>query len=144
VGKDNKSDKSGLSVFWPKITNEAGARNAALFGVTGAVIVAAITTFVSLFSAFSSPVLGLSVWSLLDAFLFAAIAFGIWKMSRVAALCGLCLYFFEQWYMLTTTGVTSNGAMIALFVLFFVNGIRGTFAYHRLRVGEQSTAEEEA
>ena len=46
--------------------------------------------------------------------------------------------------MLTTVGKTGNGAMIALFILFFINGIRGTFAYHRIRASKQISPKEEA
>ena len=45
--------------------------------------------------------------------------------------------------MLTTVGKTANGAMIALVVLFFINGIRGTFAYRRIRASQQTSVEEE-
>jgi hypothetical protein len=96
-----------------------------------------------LYSAYSSPVLGLSLWSLVDAFLFAIIAIGIWKMSRVAAVLGLCLYLYGQWHLLTTVGETANGAMIAIFVMFFASGIRGTFAYHRIRSGKRDLVEDE-
>ena len=65
--------------------------------------------------------------------MFAAIGFGINKKSRAAAVIGLSLYILERTYMMAQGGVNSGGAvMTVLFALYFVHGVRGTFAYRKL------------
>ena len=58
VSEDKKKDKNSLSAFWPKTTDEKGARDAAMIGASGAALVAVITAAISLYSAYSSPILG--------------------------------------------------------------------------------------
>ena len=74
--EDRKTKKNALSGVWPDVSNEKGARDTALIGAGVAAFVAVLTAAVALYSEYSSPVLGLNIWSLVDAFLFAAIAFG--------------------------------------------------------------------
>lgn len=70
--------------------------------------------------------------ALLDTAAFGAIAVGLARRSRVAALCGLGLYVFEEVYVLRDSPpLTLVFAM--LFTLAFVNGVRGAFALHRPR-----------
>lgn len=56
-------------------------------------------------------------------------------MSRVAAVAGLGLYVLEQLLMrLDNPAVAPVGLIVAgLIILAFIHGVRGTFAYHRLR-----------
>lgn len=130
--REEAKKKGAMAALWPDVSTEKGAREAAKVGAGVSAFIGVSTAAVALFSTYVSPVLGLDLWSLVDAVLFGAIAFGIWKMSRVAAICGLALYLLEQWQLLTTSDVGPNGALIALFALFFVTGIRGTIAFSRI------------
>lgn len=110
-----------------------------------AAIVAAVTLAFSLYAMYQQPVLGVTVWSLVDVALFGVIAIGIWRwLSRVAAVAGLALYLLEQGYQIATIG-SKSPVMALLFILFLFHGVRGTFAYHRLtaagRAGAPSVAE---
>ena len=73
-----------------------------------------------------------SAWSLVDMTLFATIAWGIDRQSRVAAVSGLLLHIVNhapRWDHYLSGG--PGFVMAVLFLLFFVHGVRGTFAYHR-------------
>jgi hypothetical protein len=76
-------------------------------------------------------------WAFVDAALFGVIAWGIYWMSRVAAIAGLGLYILEQVASVATTDSKHGfGAITIIIILAFVNSVRGTFAYHRLRKAE--------
>lgn len=121
-----KERKSFCQGFWPTTFDRETAKKTSRQGFWAAV-------FVSLFTgvmAWSQP----SVFSrvtLFDAFLFAMIAFGIYRMSRTAAVAGLVLYILEQASAWMEHGF-KNPVIAILLVFCFINGIRGTFAYHEL------------
>ncbi len=116
--------------LWPDTSHLDGATTAARSGHWAACIVAIATAGLALYSEFVRPLLIFDIWGLLDSFLFAVIAIGIWRMSRIAAIFGLTLYLGEQWYQWTTDGV-GNIIVALLLTLMFVNGVRGTVAFHR-------------
>ena len=74
---------------------------------------------------------GIGASALLDAAIFAAIAFGIKRRSRFAAVAGLILYILERLYMMQRTGA-GGLVMGVIFTLLFINAVRGAFAYHRM------------
>ncbi len=119
-----------MNNLWPDTSHLDGATTAARNGLWAACFVAIATAGLALYSEFVRPLLIFDIWGLLDSFLFAVTAFGIWRMSRIAAIFGLTLYLGEQWYQWTTDGV---GNIIVAFplTLMFVNGVRGTVAFHR-------------
>ena len=121
--------------WWPSVGTVEGAKGAAKAGFIAAVLVALITAAFATWALYSNgPVAGfIDPWAYLDAVLFGAIAFGIYKESRAAAVVGLLLYLVEKGYQVVLTGQLQGAVMTILFVLFFVSGIRGTFALHRLR-----------
>ncbi len=103
-------------------------------GVWAAIFVALITGIVASLSFLShKAILGVSIFALIDAAMFALIAYGIHKKSRTAAVSGLCVYLLERLYMLKSGGANGGGAtLMAMFLtLAFVTAIRGTFAYAR-------------
>lgn len=75
---------------------------------------------------------GVGKGAFLDAFIFGAAAFGIYNMSRVAAVAGLLFFAGEKIYMWSTQGF-SNPIMALILAGAFLNGIRGTFKYHSLK-----------
>ena len=127
----SESKRRGKNILWPDISHLDGAKTAARSGLWAACFVAIATAGVALYSEFVSPLLIFDIWGLLDSLLFAVIAIGIWRMSRIAAIFGLTLYLGEQWYQWTTDGV-GNIIVAVLLTLMFVNGVRGTVAFHRL------------
>jgi ABC-type proline/glycine betaine transport system permease subunit len=138
--KDQK--KAGL---WPAVETAEQARAAARQGMWAAVIVAAITVlFVALMRVGVNPLEGTTfdASALVDALLFAAIAWGIQRGSRIAAVAGLGLYLVERAYLWSQTGVQVGGLFVAAaLTLAFVHGVRGTFALQRLRTRPATTAQ---
>ncbi len=129
---ENLSEPKGYRKInlWPDTSHLDGATTAARSGLWAACFVAIAMTGLALYSEFVRPLLIFDIWGLLDSFLFAVIAIGIWRMSRIAAIFGLTLYLGEQWYQWTTDGV-GNIIVALLLTLMFVNGVRGTVAFHR-------------
>ena len=124
--------------FWIAINSKETARQVSRQAVWAAGLVAVIT---AAFAAFSISQQGTlpdnfpkaDAWAFWDAGFFAAIAWGIYKMSRVAAVAGLVLYVAEQILMrMDNPKASGSGIFLAVvIVLAFINGVRGTFAYHR-------------
>lgn len=119
--------------YWPDVSDLDGAKEAARYGMWCAVFVAGVTTFVVLLATFGVSIMGTKPAALLDAVLFAGIAFGLSKNSRFAAVAGFVLFMIEKIYMLMTTGsFLSVGVLGIIIGLGFLNSIRGTFAYWKL------------
>ena len=129
------SEQKKGNAFWPSVATVEDAKGAAKAGFVAAVLVALITTAFATWALYSNgPVAGfIDPWAYLDAALFGAIAFGIYKESRAAAVAGLLLYLVEKGFQVASTGQFQGAVVTVLFVLFFVSGVRGTFALHRLR-----------
>lgn len=121
--------------LWPDVSDLPGAERAIRYGFWAAVFVAGATAAVALLAAYlHRPVLGMDGSALLDAALFAGLGLGIAKKSRAAAVAGLGLYFVERVYSLRSGATNTTGLfMTVILTLYFMHGIRGTFAYRKLR-----------
>jgi len=128
----NTATKSN-NFFWPKITDLPSATAASDLGFWAAVAVATITTvFATIALVANTYILAIDAWAYFDAVLFALIAWRIRRRSGAFAVAGLCLFIFEKLIQFSQPEVASSGAVMALlFLLFFINGVRGTFAFHR-------------
>ncbi len=127
--------------LWPDTSHLNGANSAARSGFWAACFVAAAMFGFAFYSEFVRPLQIFDIWGLIDSFLFAAIAIGIWKSSRIAALLGLVLYLAEQWYLWRVDGL-GNIVVALLLTLMFVNSVRGTFAIHRIRMRSEQLQDE--
>ena len=114
----------------PTITDEATARTAARQGVWACGIVAGVTLLLYGLTFLDFNPLNLNEYALVDIVLFVLIGWGIYRMSRAAAVLGLMLYVLEQLYTWTEAGFKPS-AHIILFIIAFANSIRGTFAFHK-------------
>lgn len=93
----------------------------------------AITLVVTLVAMSGNPMLGFSAANLIDVGLIVALTFGIWRRSRTCAVLML-VYFAISKILLLRHSVNPVGIVIALvFGWLYVQGVRGTFEYHRLR-----------
>ena len=74
---------------WPDVSNPLSAEKAAKYGFWAAAFVASVTAMVALFAIFlHKPILGVDGAGLVDAVLFAGIAFGIDRRSRAVCCRG--------------------------------------------------------
>jgi hypothetical protein len=117
---------------------------AAREGAGAAVFVAAVTVVFSVLAIFGFQILpGFSPVSLVDATLFAIVAWRIYKMSRAWAVVGLLLFIAERAYSIYAHGMTATaGFVVGIFILLgFIHGVRGTFAYHKLSMQSAPSAD---
>jgi len=113
------------------------AQKVARQGTWAACFVAGMTTLfaVASIAGVLSKDFPIDGWALVDAAIFGIIAWGIYQMSRVAAVAGLVIYCLEKIYMQSVMGTKfASGLIVAvIIILAFINAIRGTFAYHRMK-----------
>lgn len=128
-----------MSWFWPAIEDESSAEHAtkAAVGVSG--FVAGVTGLLAILSiVYRKPIFGLDGLGLIDAALFAVVAWRISKLSRAWAIVGLVLYLVEIGFKLVTNPSGALGVLTIVFILAYLSAIRGTFAYHRYRRMEEA------
>ena len=119
--------------YWPDVSDIDGAKDATRYGMWCAILVAAFTALFSLLALFGIRFMGASLASFVDAALFAAIAYGLSKYSRFAAVAGFTLFLIEKIYTYVMTGSILGVGVLGIVILFgFLNGMRGAFAYQRL------------
>jgi hypothetical protein len=121
--------------MWPSVATTDSARFAVLQAFWAATVCAAgVALFVTLnqlgTSASAAARVPFGFAALLDAAAFAAVAIGLSRQSRVAALCALGLYLVEEAYVLSQARPLTL-LFVLLFTIAFVNGVRGAFALHR-------------
>jgi hypothetical protein len=119
--------------MWPPTTTSASARFAVTQAFWAATVCAAgVALLVTLnqLTPGDGARLSFRFGALLDAVAFAAVAIGLSRRSRVAAVCGLGLYLVEEAYVLSLARPVTL-LIVVLFTIAFVNGVRGAFALHR-------------
>ena len=123
--------------YWPRVTDVASAREVAHRAASVAIIIAGFTALFAGLAAFGIPMIpGIDQWAFVDAVIWGAVAAGIWRMSRGAAIAGLVAIVLEYVVLWDReVGIAHLIVTVAL-VLAFLNGLRATFAYHRLRRSE--------
>ncbi len=123
--------KKGFSL-WPAVGDEQAAVLAARQGFHAAVCCSIVTAVFAVLGGFGFQILGLDLWSLIDAGLIALLAVGIRRMSRTAAVVALLYYVAGRIDLWAEYGF-QNPIIAGIFVLMFLSAVRGTFAYHRLK-----------
>ncbi len=123
----SKPKRNASVSVWPTITDLESAKGAARQGFWAAIIAAVVTAVVVVLVQAGFQVFDVSIEALVDAALFAIVAWGIHKMSRTAAVGGLVLNIWS-W------SIQGPGGLVwaAIFTLMYINGIRGTFQYHKM------------
>jgi len=116
--------------IWPKVDLRRKAQNTIEEGFWAACFVAVFAAAFALISVLRDAG-SVDFYQPGVAVLFAGLAFGIRRRSRFAAICALCLYVLQR-IVFWAPGFGPYQALSLLFVLAFVNCVRGTFAYHRL------------
>jgi len=133
-----------MNWWWPSVSDLEGAKKAAHSGAGAAVFVAAVTALFSVLAIFGIQILpGFSALSLVDAALFAIVAWRIYKMSRAWAVVGLLLFIYERVYAFYVHGAPAMGGIVVGVIIWlgFTNGVRGTFAYRKLSTKLSASAD---
>jgi hypothetical protein len=130
--------------FWPAISDLESAIRASDMGYGAAIVVAVLTAAFATYAAISGDAIAsIDAWAYLDSVLFALIAWRIRRRSRAFAVIGLLLFVVEKMVQYSDGPPGTGGVIMALLIaLYFVAGIRGTFAIHRIRSTSLSAPEE--
>lgn len=78
-------------------------------------------------------------WELIDVALIFGLAYGIYRKSRACAVAMLVYFIISKIVIVATTGQAAGIALAAVFCIFFVRGVTGTFAHHKLLESESAT-----
>lgn len=116
---------------WPEIVDEDSARDAAHRAGGWAAVVAGLTGLLAIVSMVGGvSLMGIRPLSLIDAALFAIVAWQTWGGSRAFAVAGLSLYSVGVLYGIVThpPGVS---ILTIIIMLALINGVRGTFGLHK-------------
>ncbi|MCY6371303.1 hypothetical protein [Clostridium ganghwense] len=118
--------------MFKKITDMETAKKTAREGAAVSIIIAIITAVTIIISMNVSKIYDMDYWAFGDVAVFLIIALGIYKMSRIAAVLGLTIYWLEQIMMMASHGVKFSVLMI-IFTIVYIESIRATFAYHKYK-----------
>jgi hypothetical protein len=125
--------RCSMSGYWAEIKDASTAKDAVHRAAGVSALIAAITALLAILSlVYKKPILGLDGLALVDAGLFAIVAWRIHKISRTWAVIGLMLYLLEVGERLVNHPSGAVGFFLTIiFILAFIGGIRGAFAFHR-------------
>ncbi|SRR5258708_39779425 len=129
-----------MSWYWNEISDKDSAKYATTTAVWVSYLFVAGNVLIALLSfAYRKPITGIGC--LLDAGLFAAIGWRIHGLHRSWAVFGLSAYLLGALISVGVRGFSGlAGDILAIvFLVTFVNAVRGTFAYHKyvkLEAGE--------
>ena len=120
-----------MSWYRKEISDKESAEDATKLARGVSYFIAAVTGLIAaLTMAYHEPILGLNGWSLLDAGLFAVAGWRIGKLSRAWTVVALALYLLEVADSIGRRGLGFSVVSI-VFILAYVNALRGVFAYHK-------------
>ena len=114
----------------PVINAPEGIMQSMRHGWIAAVVYGVITMIYDLVTIFSAPNKGTAAWSLLDAAIIFALAFGIYRKSGGSAILMLTFLCWVQYLVWKQTGFPSGLVIGIVLAIFFSRAIIGTFRYH--------------
>ena len=125
---------------WIIIVDEGSAIKVSRQGFWAASIIAVFMAVLFLFRIAEYPYDELGSGLLVRSIVFGATAWEIYRMSRIASVLGLVFHFYFNLYPSFTLWLKSildlNSAIIIIVLTFmFINGVRGTVAYHKYKRG---------
>jgi hypothetical protein len=141
IGDANWKKYRRSSWLWPTFRDADSAIPAAKLGAAVALVVGIFNLVIAGLSAAGVQlVVGLKVdptGVFLSSAFYLMIAWGIYEMSRCAAVLGLLLYLFDRVALLIQVRPrTRTGFIVScLCILAFVHAVRGTFAYRKFTCG---------
>lgn len=132
-----------MNFFWPKM-KDTHAASRICDAASGVAFFMAIATAALVWLQLSDKFTllpGVGVWGYWDAAVFAVIGIGLHFHSRLAAVAGVLFFAAEKMVMFYINNFQIAQVVTAvIFILAFVNGARGAFAWHILRKAELAAA----
>lgn len=122
--------------WWPDVSTPDGAGYATRQACHAAILVTIVTTIMAALGLAGVELLrkmGADGYALIDAGIFAVVAFGLSRRSRVAAWVGLVIYVLDRIFTFGTTGTPVGIVVSIALTLAFIGGVRGTTALHRFK-----------
>jgi hypothetical protein len=124
----------GFRWLWPSIANPSDAENAVKIGAGAAMFLAILSCVLAVAAVMTErPQAGVDGWGMVDASLFALVAWRISERSFPWAIAGLALYLLEVLWGLITFTPGALGIVTVFIVLAFVGGVRGTYFLRNLK-----------
>lgn len=100
----------------------------------------ALTLIITIVAMAGYEFMGFSAWNLVDVMVIAGLTFGIYRKSRTCAVIMLVYFIGSKLLIWSETKSVSGLPMAIIFGWFFVQGVRGTFAWHSLNAGADRPA----
>jgi hypothetical protein len=115
-----------MAWYWPTVEDESSAEQATKAAVGVSWFIAGLTGLLAVLSIFyHKPIFGIDGLGLIDAAIFALIAWRISKLSRTWAVVGLLMYLLEVGYKLATNPGGAMGVLTIIFILIYSTGFVG-------------------
>ncbi len=128
--------------LWRNLDSLENARKAAREAAYVAIFIAVASAVVATLTSFGVKVLDYDPWLFVDAALTACIAWRIWKLSRAWSVVGFVYYVSSimnaGYGQIFEHRPNKVGFLTIIFLFAFINGVRATFAYHRLTRQQQA------
>jgi hypothetical protein len=139
-----KATAEKVSWWWPEMPTETAARIVVRRAAWCAIWVAALNALFASISAITGTAFGpFDAMAYVDATIMAVIAVGLWRGWRAAAVSSVIYYSvalcYTMWSSLSTSGHTTFPYVGIVFIVAFVNGIRGTFALNQFSTFAENT-----
>lgn len=129
-------------LMWPPVDTIEQIDSAAKQAVVAALFCASVTAVAVLLSQFGvqlTSAFTVDLFALIDVGLFGAVAWGIHRKSRIAAVCGLLFYLLGR--LATPASATLTNPVIPIILTAgFVSGVRATFAASQRNAGKALVA----
>ncbi|HEX7889609.1 MAG TPA: hypothetical protein VF522_09645 [Ramlibacter sp.] len=91
-----------------------------------------ITLAVTLLAIAGTSIAGFDAWNMVDVLLVGGLTWGIYRKSRFAAVAMLAYFVISKALMFAEGGKPAGVVWALIFFYLYVQGIRGTFQYHKL------------
>ncbi len=133
----SKADSRFLRIWWPTLYDANSVKSAVHGGAWYALIRGGADILVTTLNlaGITNNILGLDARAYWEAGVWIILGVLIFRYSRVAAILALTLYLGEMAMAVAAGGSPAGILTMIVLGLFFVNSVRGTFAYRRLRRG---------
>jgi len=123
-----------IAIIWPNITS----KNIALVVGYRCAFISFIFSGISIASHILIAILDkskINIWWFADGIIMFAVGYGIYKMSRFAAVLGLIFYGLGRIYLFINGSYITSFISLIIFGLVYVNAIRATMVYHKNTCG---------